>query len=448
MRKTVLFSLIVLLVLLFFLKKDQLLSKIHVATSYAAKCACTNLNNTNRSLEDIQKYDLADLPIPLSISHKGDTVIASTMLGIGKMKAVPKHDLGCALVIGKDDYNVDFKKSYSGIEDTLFSTSISKNRSHHQGIDYAKIDQAVEQSFDADYDMTDKKTRALIVAYKGEIIAEKYAKGHDKNTPMTGWSMSKSITNAMIGLMAKDGLLSIDDNNLFDSWTDDRKSIKVRDLLHMNTGLDWEEDYTKKSDATEMLFMSEDIEAIAKNIPLKYPIGTHWYYSSGTTNLLMALARSKFATLKEYHSYLYQRLFKTLGMNSTFIETDEKGTFVGSSFVFATARDWLRFGALYAQNGVWNGEQILPENWVSMTREEAKGSEGKYGAQFWLNINGAKHPNAPYDMFSANGFQGQKVAIFPSQDLIIVRLGFNSDFDFDTLFTEVIGSIPQEDLQN
>jgi CubicO group peptidase (beta-lactamase class C family) len=223
---------------------------------------------------------------------------------------------------------------------------------------------------------------------------------------------------------------------------DDRKKITTNDLLHMNSGLEWDEHYDRICDATEMLFQAEDMTRVQLEKPLAFQPNTHWNYSSGTTNLLSGILRKQFKTHQEYLDFWYSALIDKIGMHSMLVETDMTGNYVGSSYGWATARDWAKFGLLYLHQGNWNGEQLFKPNWAKYVATPTNTSNGRYGGQFWLNSSGY-FPDAPRDMYYASGFQGQMVAIFPSHDLVIVRMGLkeNPEFDFNGLLSGVVGSI-------
>jgi hypothetical protein len=208
----------------------------------------------------------------------------------------------------------------------------------------------------------------------------------------------------------------------------------------MNSGLEWQEDYTKISDVTKMLFQAEDMSQSQIDKPLVGKPNNTWNYSSGTTNLLSGILRKQFKTHQEYLDFWYNSLLDKIGMNSALIETDMAGNFVGSSYGWATTRDWAKFGLLYLHKGNWNGEQLFDESWAKYVSTPTNASNGDYGAQFWLNAGG-KFPDVPKDMYYCSGYQGQMVAIFPSHDLIIVRMGLSEEFDFNELLREIVGSL-------
>lgn len=176
--------------------------------------------------------------------------------------------------------------------------------------------------------------------------------------------------------------------------------------------------------------------------PAEFEPNTHWNYSSGTTNLLSGILRKQFATQQEYLDFWYSALIDKIGMHSMLIETDLSGNYVGSSYGWATARDWAKFGLLYLHNGSWNGESILDPSWVRYAATPAVGSRGDYGAHFWLNA-GKRYPDAPSDLYSCNGFQGQKIFIIPSHEMVIVRLGLkeNEGLDLNVFLKEILASV-------
>jgi CubicO group peptidase (beta-lactamase class C family) len=283
----------------------------------------------------------------------------------------------------------------------------------------------------------------VVVLYKDQPIAEKYASGFSRETKLLGWSMTKSITSAVLGVLEKQGKISLSQNNLFQEWEkDDRSKITLNNLLQMNSGLEWVEDYSNISDVTKMLFLEPDMTKVQLNKPLIGKPNESWNYSSGTTNLLSGFIRNQFKTHQEYLDFWYAELIDKIGMNSMVIETDLDGNYVGSSYSWATTRDWAKFGLLYLHNGNWNGEQLLNESWVTYAATPTNGSNGEYGAHFWLNAGG-KYPNVSKDLFSCNGYQGQHVFIIPSKDLVVVRFGLveNPDFDVDTFLKEVLDAI-------
>lgn len=408
--------------------------QLEVLNGYAARTACSCTYLVGRPTDVILAEDLAMSPLNWA-KVKIDTIEKSataSVFGLSPKTAVYRNGLGCILLDGKDDYNINFV-----LHSTPDTSKYAFIRSKTTTINEKEIEKLEQLAFDTGKTISAKKTRALLILHKDTLIAESYAKGINMSTKLLGWSMTKSVLNAMIGILSKQNKISIHDKSLFPQWTDRRKNIAINDLLHMNAGLEWTEDYAAVSEATTMLFASGDMPQYVANLKMNKP---KWVYSSGSSNLLSGIIRSKFKSLSDYHSFPYTYLFDPIGMDHSLIESDEAGNLIASSYMYATARDWLRFGRLYLHDGVWQGNRILPENWVNYTCQEVPDSRGKYGAHFWLNKEGAAFPDCPHDIFYADGYQGQYIIIVPSHDLVIVRLGLD-DIDMNQLIKTTIDAI-------
>ena len=281
-----------------------------------------------------------------------------------------------------------------------------------------------------------RRTRALLVLHQGHLVGERYGSGFGPDTRLTGWSMTKSVLSALVGIRIKQGELELEQTDLLPEWSgvdDSRSQISVLNLLRMDPGLQWDESYTDvHGDPAKMLFGASDTAAIAAQQPAVEEPGAVLNYSSGTSNILSLVLRRSFDRDEDYWQFPRQALFGRLGMRSAVFELDPSGTFIGSSFLWATARDWARFGLLYAQDGVWQGERIFPEGWVAATVEPAPAARrGQYGLHWWLNRGGKdgrrRFAGLPEDLYWADGFEGQMLAIFPSQEVIVLRLGCTKD---------------------
>ena len=286
---------------------------------------------------------------------------------------------------------------------------------------------------------------AFVVLHKGKIVAERYRDGMGPDTRLLSWSMAKSFTNALVGLMVKDGMVDIHAPLDIPEWQHDgRKAITLNHLMQMQSGLQWNENYGNRSDVNLMLHREQDMGRFTQDKPLEHEPGTYWYYSSGSTNLVMRYLRGKFADDKAFLTYLRERLFTPLGIWNPCFEPDMTGTPVGSSYLYVTARDYARFGQLFLDDGCIAGERILPEGWVDYTTTPASASEGKYGAFFWLNRSLAC-PDAPEDMYSCQGHDGQEIYIVPSKDLVVVVLGYSPKpdrvVDFNALLKDIIETL-------
>lgn len=408
-----------------------LVPKIPVVTGYAAKAACSCTYMADRSVEEIMQNDLAVSPLNLSkiTLDKDQKTASATLYGLGKKTAVYREGLGCILIQGKDDYQVAYPSLNANSTKSNYDIPINIG-------DNSSLDTAIDSLFKPSI-----KTRAVLVMHKDSIIAERYADGTDEDTPLLGWSMTKSITNALIGIAQYQNKLTVRDTSLFADWEEDnRNKISIEHLLHMNSGLRWEEDYTRVSDATQMLFLSQDILKDAINNKDEFKPIEHWEYSSGTSNILMGILKSKLGD--DYLAFPKRELFDKIGMSSAIIETDESGNFIGSSYGYATTRDWAKFGRLFLNDGVTpSGERILPEGWVDYSTTAVDKERCYYGAHWWLNKGKCNFKDCPDDLYFASGFQGQYVYIIPSEDLIIVRLGLTKNFEQNDFIKSVIESI-------
>jgi len=292
------------------------------------------------------------------------------------------------------------------------------------GLDRARFQALLAQAFDTD-DMGE--THALAIVQGGRLIFERYGPRHGPDHTYPSWSKAKSITQALVGILVAEGRLDIHAPADVPEWRepgDPRGAITLDQLLRMSSGLRFVEDYVPEhpSDVIEMLQRSgrPDMAHFAASMPLEHAPGSFWSYASGTTNIVSRiLARAVGATGEDFHGFMRRALFDPLGMQSPIPKFDGAGTFIGSSYCFATARDFARFGLLYLRDGTWDGRRLLPESWVDYTRTptfQQPGEETRYGAHWWLDVGGA-------GSFSANGYDGQYTVLVPDLDLILVRHG-------------------------
>ncbi|GGK37102.1 MULTISPECIES: serine hydrolase domain-containing protein [Flavobacteriaceae] len=418
--------------------------RLNIITGFSAKSVCSCTFEADRDLRSIEAGDNGFSPINLAknVINEKEKSVVSTIFGLKARKAIYKEGVGCVL-LPNDIENIKFKPNRTFLKNKLpypYGDATQKD-TVFSNLDYDALQNAVDNAFDKNGEQL-KRTRAVVVIYKGQIIAEKYAEGFSKDTKLLGWSMTKSITNAVLGVLEKQGNININQINLFPEWeNDERSKITLNNLLQMNSGLEWVEDYNTISDVTKMLFLADDMTRTQLNKPLTGKPNESWNYSSGTTNLLSGFVRNQFKTHQEYLDFWYTELIDKIGMSSMIVETDATGNYIGSSYGWATARDWAKFGLLYLNEGNWNGEQILNKSWVNYSKTPTNTSNGEYGAQFWLNAGGV-YSNVPKDLFSCNGYQGQYVFIIPSKDLVIVRFGLteNPEFNVDAFLSEVISS--------
>ena len=430
-----------------------------VIAGYGAKNLCSCVYLQGRSEQEVIDQELGTILGKLGsfTLNREDSSATGRVLFFSKKKAIYRKGLGCTLVNGLSEEELRAQPyngkgaSYYNQDTVVWPTGNLLPDTFPVGVNQEQLLDIVNAEFTEKNPEAPINTRALLVVYNGFLVAEKYSEGFMATTPQMGWSMTKSITNALIGILVRQGNLKVEDAAPVEAWrSDDRKKISLNDLLHASSGLEWTEIYSRPSDATEMLFNSKDAAHFAMSKKAVHPPNEKFYYSSGTTNILMRIIREKTGEA-QYHRFPYLKLFNKVGMHSAIIELDPSGTFVGSSFSYATARDWARFGLLYLNDGVWNGERILPEGWVQYTATPAPpAKKGEYGAQWWLNAGATdnpanrNYPDLPTDIFLADGFEGQFVFVVPSKKLIVVRLGLSQKAlpDMNRLVADIIRTLP------
>lgn len=291
--------------------------------------------------------------------------------------------------------------------------------------------QALLDEIVAEDNINGLNTRALLVARDGNVVAESYAQGAAADTPLLGWSMAKSLVAVMLGNLEYRGLLDVDEPPGFDRWRDDdRSQIRIRDLLTMTDGLNFSEAYNPGDDATAMLFTQASSSAYAIGRDSAHRPGTWFNYSSGTANILSRIYFDRTGgTLADSLEDYRRNIAVPLSFQHTVFEPDARGVLVGSSYLYASARDWARVGQMMLNNGVLNGHRIVSADWVQRATRPNTSSNGKaYGYQWWLNAGGPalRWPDLPADAYAAVGNRQQSMMILPSDNMVIVRLGWTS----------------------
>jgi CubicO group peptidase (beta-lactamase class C family) len=450
--KLILVSLVALLaVLLVYFR----LNFIPIIAGYGAKNLCTCYYVGGRSVDDILREELSFsfLPLGTFTLNLSDSSASGTVLGMGRTTAYYRRGLGCTIV--KDGEVADWRSrvqppayrppvSRDSIPwpngDSVVRTFITRN------VEDVQINSALDYAF-ADADPPQRKTRAVIIVFNREVIAERYAPGFDRNSLHRGWSMAKTVTNTLTGILVNQGKFDIHEPAPVDEWkSDERAGITLSHLLQQSSGLDWNETYLFPSGVNKMLHLEPDMGAYAASMDLKHEPGTFFYYSSGTSNIVSRILRKTIGE-HDYINFPRRELFDKIGMQSMLLEADASGTFVGSSYALATARDWARFG-MFLEHGMWNGEQILPEDWIPYSTTPAPASlDGGYGAHIWLNYGKGEDrpwPDVPQDAFWADGFEGQSVVVIPSKALVVVRLAqeHGNFLDMNAFLSQIFGALP------
>jgi len=298
--------------------------------------------------------------------------------------------------------------------------------------------QALDHAFADPPDGPARDTKAVVVLHHDRVVAERYAPGWDVDTPLLGWSMSKSVVNALVGVLGRQGRLSLAGPAPVPAWRDPgdpRHAITIEQLMRMTSGLALDET-NSVNPSSRMLFVEPDMAAFAERAPLIAPPGTRYHYSSPSTLILSRIVRDAVGGRPEdVIRFAHRELFGPLGLRGVTMEFDAAGTPVGSSYVYATARDWARLGLLYTHDGVVGGQRILPEGWVDFSASWTPGSRDGYGAGFFTNRGASEYGllrvrgGMPPGSFFASGTQGQRIVIAPAEGLVVVRLGRSQDWE-------------------
>ena len=292
---------------------------------------------------------------------------------------------------------------------------------------------ALKHAFEEPAEPPFRRTKAVVVVHDGKIIAERYAVGIGIDTPLLGFSMTKSVINALIGILTQQGLTSPSMPAPIPEWrgpTDPRREIEVGHLMRMTSGLKLDET-NSGFDPSSRMFLQDDMAGFAVKAEMIAAPGTRWAYSSPTTQVLARIVRDAVGGPEQTLAFAWRELFNPLGMRNVTLEFDASGTLQGSTYMLASGRDWARFGLLYLNDGAIAGKRILHEDWVDFCAAVTLDTD--YGAGFWTNRSEHEHARGrvklgiPRDAFFASGDLGQRIVILPTQHLVVVRLGDSVD---------------------
>lgn len=463
---------------------------------YASKNACSIIFVGERDLQSAIEAEFNFPPISIIfnfvIDEENKCVTATSLLGYEKKACYRSKELGCSIVydeklisesVEKNLYipafhieNVITTVPFEELKDIEWPAGykidellVEKAKS---GINFAQLDKLVNEHFEN----KDYNARAFIVVKDGQIIYEKYGNNFNEHSKLLGWSMSKSVLASLINIRIKEGYMSLDDGihyPWYNSANDERvSSVTVRALLQMIDGLDFEEDYLPWSDVPKMLYTEpSSAHFVGKRSLRKDPaskVNTCFRYSSGSTNILSFALRMSFDKqypdnpqkgYEEYLRYPFEQFFNPLGMSSTVFEVDPVGTYIGSSYAWATARDWAKFGLLYLNNGKYFNRQLnatsnmFADGWIDFVRGSTFSSKNLYGGQFWIGGNNQQiteeelkysdmcdelYPSRlfpkrdhwrmlPENSYFAHGFEEQMTLLSPDHNVVLIRLGCTSE---------------------
>lgn len=431
---------------------------------------CNGLFTSGRTLDQVFAQELAYLPQPVGTAREGDykldydrkTVAVGVPGGTPVMRAVFREGLGC-IILAPDQTFEDIATlpalslaplSGNAAEIPWPDGDLVEKKALPKDIDPTALQAASDWAFDRE--SSEQVTLSLLVLYKGQLIYERYAPGVDMYTKTRTWSTAKSIAVTLIGMLVDQGKLTLDGPLGFE-WlpkerspeSDPRADITLRHLLNMSSGLYTVDnrgmEYATGSGLSYWAGASSVNGALNRGL-IRKP-GTFWDYENYETLLAVYAMKKALGDPQTYLEYPRKALFDKIGMRHTFPSVDRFGDFILSSQVYTNARDLARFGLLYLQNGVWNGERLISEDWIKFVRTPAPATADRgnfYGGQWWLVPD--ERTDVPKDAYSTAGNRGQFVIVVPSHDLVIVRRGLDfgrQGFDRWDLLREVVKAVKQ-----
>ncbi len=427
---------------------------LKVGSGYAAKIVCSNVFLAGRDPQDVLATDVQAPGHPLlrlmrqSVDMEDRTVTASLLGVFAPGHAVYREGFGCA---GVPDG--DYVAAQQAVADVpLPAVAAPSPGTPWPAGDAISADPRLDAVLD-DPTLLGPGMRGVAVIHGGRLVGERYGEGFTARTPLLGWSVTKTVNAALLGRLMLDHRLSPTQAHLFAEWNGDaRANITVADLLAMQSGLEFNEDYGDVTDVTRMLFLEPNMARFAASFPLASNPGEKFSYSSGTAMLLSHVFMNALGDRWRALAYPATALFAPLGMASAVMETDETGVFVGSSYMYATARDWARFAQLILNDGIWNGARLLPEGYVRAMGTPSPASGGTYGEmQTWIDGPGQEPDSRfglPDDTFWMLGHDGQSIAVIPSRNIAVVRMGLTParlGYRPQTLVARVVAALEAAD---
>lgn len=407
---------------------SYLVSAPAVATGIGSKLLCSSLYVSKfskaQSFDDLVQYSsiLNELTLTYDESQRK---VGAALLGLGSKSATYLPGIGCAV-------------DYAGypVRETLSSFVVPPTNADQPwplGDVVTTTTDQVQDAIDAMIANDNRQgfnTRALLAVKDGRIVGEAYAQGATAQTPLLGWSMAKSVTAVMLANLEHRELLALDAPPGFAEWAgDERAQIRTTDLLTMTDGLDFSEEYNPGDDATAMLFDAPSAADYVLAKPAVKPPGEHFNYSSGTANVLARVYQDALGGPAAARADYEANIASALGFQNAVFETDAAGGFVGSSYLYASARDWARLGQLMLNDGEINGRRVMNPGWVARaTTQNGSANHPAYGYQWWLNEGNRAlaWADLPRDSYAAMGNRKQVVMVVPSEQTVIVRLGWTA----------------------
>lgn len=395
-------------------------------------------NSRDQAFTDLVQYS----PIlnELTISYEEDQrAVRTSLFGLAEKTATYIPGLGCAV-----DY-----AGYSVRQNIQVQNVAGSNAAWPAGstVDTIRPDlQSDVEDMVARDNRQGLNTRALLVVHQGRVVAEAYAQQADAQTPLLGWSMAKSLVAIMLGNLEMRGLIDLQAAPGFAEWQEDeRADISIVEMLTMTDGLDFSEQYNPGDDATAMLFTEPSMSDYVLAQPLINEPGMVFNYSSGTANLLARLHQDILGGPQAAYDDFMVNIYRPMAFQNAVFEVDASGVFAGSSYFYASARDWARMGQMMLNGGTINGQRLVSEDWVRRaTAPNDSSNDRAYGYQWWLNRGNddLRLPDLPADAFYANGNRQQLVMVVPSAEAVIVRLGWTSgSYPSNSNFSEILDAL-------
>ncbi|MDA1290272.1 MAG: serine hydrolase [Proteobacteria bacterium] len=412
-----------------------------VATGIGSKLLCSARYvsgfSQQQSFDDLVQYSgiLQEITVDYDDVQKS---VTTSLFGLSEKTASYLPNIGCAIDYSGFNQRASLQTEQVSASDEAWPAgdNIGAADSDMEGMLQRLLAKDNEEGFN---------TRAFLVAHRGKVVAEAYGQGADADTPLLGWSMAKSLTAIMLANLEYHEELDLDAAPEFELWAgDERSQIRISDMLTMTDGLAFSEEYNPGDDATAMLFTEPSSSDFVMDKAALHAPGSRFNYSSGTANLLARIYFEKAGGNQGNYDAYMESIHQALAFQNAIFEVDASGVFMGSSYLYASARDWARIGQLMLNGGTINGARIMTEDWVSRaTTPNTSENQRAYGYQWWLNRGNEelRWSDMPADAYSAQGNRQQYLMVIPSLDLVIVRLGWTAGgYPVNEIFSEIIRS--------
>jgi len=413
-----------------------------VATGIGSKLLCSSRYvsgfSQEQAFDDLVQYSgiLQELTVEYDEAQK---TVTTSLFGLSRKTANYLPNIGCAIDYAGYEQRTSLQTGRAAVSTLPWPAGGSVGT-----VDSAMKDR-LENLLTADNE-AGLNSRAILVAHRGRVIAEAYGQGAEVNTPLLGWSMAKSLTAIMLANLEYRDRLNLESSPDFEVWKgDERSQIRISDMLTMTDGLAFSEEYNPGDDATAMLFTEPSSSEYVLGKAAQHAPGARFNYSSGTANLLARIYFENTGGSQENYEDYMANIHEPLGFQNAIFEVDASGVYMGSSYLYASARDWARIGQLMLNGGIINGERIMKEDWVARaTSPNSSENQKAYGYQWWLNRGNSalRWADIPADAYSAQGNRQQYLMVIPSLDLVIVRLGWTAGaYPVNERFSEIIANL-------